>query len=273
MKINHFSRLSNTSPRMLRHYEKIGLLEVSRSDSTNNYREYSAKELQKVAQIKTLQNLGFSLTTIKTIFETENPKELHAHFEEQKTILEEATKKLITQQTLLNQISDVLVDDTRYLDYNVVQKVIPERQVMSLRRVVTDYAEEGDMWKDLYTEFLAQDVTFSTPPLGLSIYHDEAFEEGNIDIEIQSSIVGDYQNTSDILFKTVPKTQVASVTFNGSFEQMPLIMEALGFWIEANDFTIAGPMINIFHVTASQDENPDNWITEACLVVAPKEAN
>ena len=90
-------------------------------------------------------------------------------------------------------------------------------------------------------------------------------------MEIQSSVVGEYLDTEAITFKTAPKITVASTTFQGSFEQMPLIMEALGRWIEVNHLEIAGPMINIYHVTAAQDPNPDNWLTEACLVVKNKE--
>ena len=52
---------------MLRYYESMGLISPNRSDTHNNYREYSANDLQQVAKIKTLQALGFSLAQIKEI--------------------------------------------------------------------------------------------------------------------------------------------------------------------------------------------------------------
>lgn len=271
MKINHFSKLSNTSVRMLRHYEKVGLLKISRSLENNNYRDYSAKDLQRVAQIKTLQELGFSLSIIKEILEKENISDLDPYFSMQKEYLEEQLKKTEHQQALLHTLSDILVDDQRYLDYHVTLKELPERQVMSLRKTIPNYEQEQMLWNELYQEFLTQNVQFATPPLGLSIYHDEAFEEDKIDLEIQSSIVGNYTDTEVVHFKTAPKQTIVSTTFHGDFNQMPIVMEALGQWIEANDLVISGPMINIFHVSYAQDKNPDNWITESCLVVSTKE--
>lgn len=271
MKINHFSKLSNTSVRMLRHYEKVGLLKVSRSLENNNYRDYSAKDLQRVAQIKTLQELGFSLNIIKEILEKEDVSELDPYFSMQKEYLEEQLKKTEHQQALLHTLSDILVDDQRYLDYHVTLKELPERQVMSLRKTIPNYEQEQTLWNELYQEFLTQNVQFTTPPLGLSIYHDEAYEEDKIDLEIQSSIVGNYTDTEVVHFKTAPKQTIISTTFHGDFNQMPIVMEALGQWIEANDLVISGPMINIFHVSYAQDKDPDNWITESCLVVSTKE--
>ncbi|MDT2831325.1 MerR family transcriptional regulator [Vagococcus carniphilus] len=271
MKINHFSKLSNTSVRMLRHYEKIGLLKISRSLENNNYRDYSAKDLQRVAQIKILQELGFSLSIIKEILEKEDISDLDPYFSMQKEYLEEQLKKTEHQQALLHTLSDILVDDQRYLDYHVTLKELPERQVMSLRKTIPNYEQEQMLWNELYQEFLVQNVQFATPPLGLSIYHDEAYEEDKIDLEIQSSIVGNYTDTEAVHFKIAPKQTIVSTTFHGDFNQMPIVMEALGQWIEANDLVISGPMINIFHVSYAQDKNPDNWITESCLVVSTKE--
>ena len=271
MKISDFSRLSNTSTRMLRHYEKIGLLSVERSDQNNNYRDYSPKQLKTVAQIKTLQELGFSLSNIKEILNSSSPSELTISFNQQKEQLQQALEKIQIQQNLLDSISDVLTDNQDYLNYHVTLKDIPERHVMSLRRVVPNYEAEQYLWQELYQEYLLQEVQFSEPSLGISIYHNESYEEQDIDIEIQSSIVGDYVSTDNVQFKLAPNMMVASTTFQGSFEQMPLVMEALAIWIEANHYEIDGPMINIFHVTAAQEKNPNNWITEACIVIKEKE--
>lgn len=271
MKISHFSKLTNTSVRMLRHYEDLGLITVSRSSEKNNYRDYSAEQLPRVNQIKSLQEMGFSLRMIKEMLDNPETKKLETYFELQKEYLKEQLEKVSYQQNLLESVAEMISANNEYLNYNVVLKELPERQIMSLRRTVSDYQEEQILWQELYEEYLAQNVSFSEPPLGLTLYHNEAFEEESIDLEIQSSVVGEYLDTEAITFKTAPKITVASTTFQGSFEQMPLIMEALGRWIEVNHLEIAGPMINIYHVTAAQDPNPDNWLTEACLVVKNKE--
>lgn len=270
MKISDFSKLSNTSTRMLRHYEKMGLLRVERTDN-NNYRNYAPEELKRVANIKLLQTLGFPLYSIKEILSAKTTEEMSIYFEKQKKNLEMALEKVQTQKKLLESITETLVDDTRYLDYHISLKEIPERHVMSLRQVVSTYEEEQNLWQKLSHEFVQQEVVLANPPLGISLYHNDSYQEENIDIEIQSSIIGEYQDTSEVIFKTVPKIEVAATTFQGDFNQMPLVMEAIGFWLEANNLEIAGPMINIFHVTAAVEPNPEHWITDACVVVKEKE--
>ncbi len=270
MKISHFSKLANTSVRMLRYYEQIGLLDVKRSSQNNNYRNYSAKELKKVAQIRTLQELGFSLSAIKDILSKENPKELECYFKLQKATLEEQIKQLDYQYELLTTVSDVFVEDNRFLNYHVVLKTLPKRHVMSLRRVISDYQQESLLWSDFYKERSKQQVVLTSPPLKQVIYHDDAFKEKQIDIELQCQVTGTYQDTDNIIFKTVPETLVASTTFQGDYEQMPLVLEALGIWVEVNQLRMIGPMINIYHLSKAQEPHPDNWITESCLVVARK---
>lgn len=62
--VNKFAKLSRTTRDTLHHYDKIGLLApVSRGQ--NNYRYYSNGQLAVVNVIRTLQELGMSLTEIK----------------------------------------------------------------------------------------------------------------------------------------------------------------------------------------------------------------
>lgn len=60
-KIGEFSRLSRVSVRMLRHYDQLGLLTPSQTDSFTGYRYYSANQLPRLNRILALRDLGFSL--------------------------------------------------------------------------------------------------------------------------------------------------------------------------------------------------------------------
>ena len=44
-------------------------------------------------------------------------------------------------------------------------------------------------------------------------------------------------------------TNVASITVNGSYEQMTAVNEAAAKWIETEGYKLAGPMFNIYHVS------------------------
>jgi len=76
--IKEISDLTKTSIRMLRHYDKIGLLKPSYR-SANGYRCYTAQDLAKLQQIIALRYFGFSLETVKTILQKHHNIYAHLH--------------------------------------------------------------------------------------------------------------------------------------------------------------------------------------------------
>jgi DNA-binding transcriptional MerR regulator len=74
LRISEAARLLGVTPKTLRHYEKLGLIEPRRSD--NEYRVYSAEEMLRLQRIRQLQTLGLSLRQIKTILDDEGNEEL-----------------------------------------------------------------------------------------------------------------------------------------------------------------------------------------------------
>ncbi len=64
-KIGEFSKLCKLSVKTLRYYADIGLLEPEFIDDFTGYRYYSVKQLQEVARIQALKEMGFSLEEIQ----------------------------------------------------------------------------------------------------------------------------------------------------------------------------------------------------------------
>jgi Cu(I)-responsive transcriptional regulator len=60
------ARLSGISPKMLRHYESLGLLgTVNRTDS--NYRQYSLADVHTLRFIRRARDMGFSLEAVSEL--------------------------------------------------------------------------------------------------------------------------------------------------------------------------------------------------------------
>ena len=206
-KIGEFSKLSNVSIRMLRHYDKLDLLIPDQIDESTGFRYYSAHQLQKVNKIQKLKVLGFSLGIIKEMLEVDDVTNLSNYFEIRERELKEELAKISVQSKQLDRVKNVLEEDTNSMNYNVVLKEIPERNVMSIRKVVASYAEEGKLWEELYGEYQKQKIKFTNPPMGVTIYHDSEYKEQNIEIEVQSSIEGTYADTEEVKFFKAPKIQ------------------------------------------------------------------
>lgn len=89
--INEMSKLSGVSVRMLRHYDKIGLLTPSMRED-NGYRCYAKEDLNRLEQIIALRYLGFGLKEIKAILAKNHG--LLAHLKSQQQILKKQKEQL-----------------------------------------------------------------------------------------------------------------------------------------------------------------------------------
>ena len=89
-------------------------------------------------------------------------------------------------------------------------------------------------------------------------------------VEIQSAVVGSYQDTEHVRFKTVPPIQIASATYKGSYEQISRVNKAVADWVAANGYDFDGKSFCIYHVSPSQTDDPEELVTEVCFPVRKK---
>ena len=67
MSIGEFARRSRLSPKALRLYDELGLLEPARVDDDSGYRYYSATQVDRARLIAALRQLQIPLAEIKSI--------------------------------------------------------------------------------------------------------------------------------------------------------------------------------------------------------------
>jgi DNA-binding transcriptional MerR regulator len=71
LNIGEFARLGQVSPRMLRHYDELGLLAPERVDPDSGYRFYSVHQLSQLHRIVALRDIGFGLEQIREMLAEE----------------------------------------------------------------------------------------------------------------------------------------------------------------------------------------------------------
>ncbi|MBC6310927.1 MerR family transcriptional regulator [Listeria sp. FSL L7-1582] len=271
--IGEFSKLANVSIRSLRHYDKIGLLTPEKINTETNYRHYSAKQLQTINKIQKLKEIGLSLSVINEILSSESDaKTIQSHFAIRELELQDELETIKQQSLLLESSLAVLKEDSAKWNYHIIRKEIPERFVASIQDKIPTFASEGLLWERLYAELIPQQVPFAKEPYSMAIFHDEAYRETDVDVEVQVAIKSaDYESRNGIIFKEAPAVTVASVIINGSYEQMTAVTETVATWLENHNYQLSGPMFNIYHVSIATEPNPENWVTEACFPI--KEEN
>ncbi len=271
LRIGDFSKLSRISIRMLRHYDEIGILHPESVDEFTGYRYYSESQLPLAGQIQTLKSLGFGLSVIKEILgKYGNSQEMERFLLVKRKELEEEAMAAQQKLMFLDSTLKWLRKDGSLMDYNVTLKTVPERYVASVRQVIPAYDCEGILWKLMCQELEGQNVQQAVPCYGMAIFHDEGHKEHDTDVEIQSAVVGTYQDTEHVKFKTVPSIQIASATYKGSYDQISRVNEAVADWVVANGYDFDGKSFCIYHVSPGQTDNPEEMVTEVCFPVRKK---
>lgn len=274
LKIGEFSKLSLVSVRMLRHYEKLGLLVPEKVDSFSGYRYYSVKQLTRINLIIALKGMGLSLSMIKDVLsDFDNQQTLKAGVLKSLEQKEHELNTLNRQISMLKYAKKQIERNDFFMKYNVIEKVVPERKVASLRKKIEHYKVEPDLWKMFFTELKEQSIKIENPPCNVAIYHDEEYSESDQDIEIQTNVTGDYKDTNSICFKDIPAFNVASVTFKGGYIQIGIITQTVLQWIEENGYTLNEDMFPFNHFTiyhmdpATMGEDYADWVIEVCYPI------
>lgn len=68
-RVGEFARLSRASVKMLRHYDRLGLLRPAWVDPSTGYRHYAAAQLPRLNRILLLREVGFRLSEIRDLVE------------------------------------------------------------------------------------------------------------------------------------------------------------------------------------------------------------
>ncbi len=260
-KIGDFSRLSQVSVNALRHYDELGLLKPMQVDRFTGYRYYSIEQLPQLQRILALKDLGFSLEQIAQVLDE------HLSLEEMRGMLRlkraEAEQQAQAEQASLIRIEARL----RYLemegkmpDYEVVVKKVEPHWVAFEREIVPTVAEMhprcSAMFNEVYTWIETQGIRPDGP--ALSIYYAPEYVEQNIDVETAALIEkppATARGTDRIKLRQLEGVErMASTLHSGRLDNILEAYAAIGKWIQANGYRIAGPCREIYLQSPASDK-------------------
>lgn len=271
LKIGDFSKLAQISIRMLRRYDALGLLTPEHVDAFTGYRYYSEAQLPVAVRITALKDMGFRLAAIPEILRRYgDPEALSAFLTQKQTELKAEAEETVYRLKLLETAIERLGKDDGTMNYDVTLKQMPERQVASVRQVIPAYDQEHILWNTLQRETAHLQLQVADPCYSLAVYHDEGYKESDVDVEIQIAVTGSYQDTEHVRFKTVPAIQIASATYQGSYEKITEANEAVACWVRDNGYEFDDAAFSIYHVSPAQTQNPEELVTEVCYPVKKK---
>lgn len=251
-KIGDFSKLGQVSTRMLRHYDKLGLLVPEHTDKWTGYRYYSVEQLAQLHRIIALKDLGLSLQQISELVQGD---EVVSVEQLQGMLLlkqAEVEQELAATQTRLDNISarlQQIEDGERPFPYEVIIKSIPTQWVASIRQLVPQLSEMHfyceSLSKQLYRGLADKGIEPSSPEIVL--YHQEEFSEENIDVEmavtVSENLAGHELIADNIQVHQLPAhNQAAALVYKGPFNQASHAALALLAWSGQHNYVPIPPL-------------------------------
>jgi DNA-binding transcriptional MerR regulator len=245
-RIGDFSALCQASVKTLHHYDEIGLLKPAHTDPSTGYRYYAPEQMARVARIRALKEMGFSLDDVREMLcETGTPERITALLEAKRAELtervQEEQERLARVEANLRQASapDSMA---RMLGFPVTLKSLPAVRVASVRRLV----ETGPGLSRALHELLAEvwktlkkhRASASGHPFFL--WHDPEWRDA-IEVEAAVPLVGPLPDTVPLhVYDLSAVPAAACVIYRGTGETMRA-RQQLAAWIAARDYRIVGP--------------------------------
>ena len=251
-RIGEFAQIAQVSGRQLRFYDQLGLLQPAHTDARTGYRYYSIRQLPRLNSILALKELGLSLEQIGPLLANEiSAAELRAMLTMKRAQLEQSLRE---EEARLRHIELRIVQIDRQGgidDYDVVLKSVPSTPFLSLRSSFDSMDEVVPMVRAIAEEGTKQISPAVRDKLIVVARND--LEDEKLDLEIGFSLTrpsnanvriagsrvlqaGELPAVSAMATIVRPGTNAASHTSFG----------AIGTWIEANKYEIAGPCREVF---------------------------
>ena len=153
---NDFARIANVTVRTLHHYDRIGLLKPS-GYSSAGYRLYRKDDLVRLQQIVTLKFIGFSLSQIKQLLDS-NSFDLAIALQRQKEILSDKRQQMDLAVKAIEKAHALLEtnDEPDWQAFKRIIEVINMQNNMDWTRKY--YSEDAQKKIDERAQSIPQDV-------------------------------------------------------------------------------------------------------------------
>jgi DNA-binding transcriptional MerR regulator len=245
-KIGEFSQLSRVSVRMLRHYDQLGLLKPSHTDSFTNYRYYSADQLPRLNRILALRDLGFSLEQIGNMLDEElSTEQLLGMLKLKRAEIEQKMQVEQLRMARLEARINQMNGQTESTKYDVVVRDIEPQLVASYREVAPGDDRIQYMFEELEAYVVQFNARADKPPM--TIYHDPEYRDENIDAEVVVPLKFPIPGTDAVHVRELARiSQAACVVHTGSYAALYQAYNSLLGWIESNAYRMKGPIREVY---------------------------
>jgi DNA-binding transcriptional MerR regulator len=251
-RIGEFAQIAQVSGRQLRFYDQLGLLQPAHTDPQTGYRYYSIRQLPRLNCILALKDLGLSLEQIGPLLQHElSPAELRAMLSMKRAQLAQSLQE---EEARLRHIESRIAQIDRQGGigaYDVVTKSVPSLPFLALRCACDGMDEAVQMVRLVADEGARQIRPALRDKLMVVARNDD--DAAKLDLEIGFSLTrpsnAAIRIAGDLVLRAseLPAVEtMASLVRPGTNAESHSSFGAIGMWIEANAYEVAGPCREVF---------------------------
>lgn len=272
LKIGEFSKLTKVSVRMLHYYDSIGLLKPMEINHLTGYRYYSVSQVPTLQKIIMLRDLKFQISEITHALENWKEEtllqQLDFKIKEREAIIHEEQQQICS----LKQAIAYLHTSQLEVCYNIVIREVPAQNVISLRRCINQYWEEGTLWAELFQYLKEHHIELiKQSDNSIAIYH-EKIADAKPDVEVCVRIKHLQRCAAPFQCKRLAGVEMMACRMvRGSYHKLEDAYRSFSHWLmEQPQYEQAGLYRQVCHRDHTNEENEEDYLTEIQLPVRCK---
>lgn len=269
--IGEFAAFGRVSARMLRHYDRIGLLVPARVDEYSGYRYYDGGQRHALALIVELRQLGCSLEDAGSVLDADDTvAALAALLERRRAELEDSVAADTKRLDRIGLRLRLLEGDTPMSTPVILFKDVPAIRVYEAHSTAPGFGPEnispviGPLFDNLFDALSRSGVAFSEPGIA---WYDQG-DDPDVVFVHAAFVAGDGAADGDG-FRVVelPElTGAATVVHRGDMATIGDSWGALMEGVERGGHRMSGPSREVY--LAAQPLPQSEWVTELQQPVA-----
>jgi DNA-binding transcriptional MerR regulator len=263
--IGEFARLGQVTPRMLRNYDELGLLEPERVEPASGYRLYSVHQLGRLHRIVALRDLGFTLEQISVVL-LENPPVdqflgmLRLRRAQIEQTVGQEQERLLRVEAHLRALEGT---NAMYAADVVIKHTQPIRVAQAVAGGLT-HADIGAAFGRLMPEVLGHlESVGARPGVSVACYEDESGTAAEGQLVLHAGFeIGDQDvpDSDSVRVHHLAVVEVAATVHRGGVEGIPAAWEALVRWIDDSGYRLIGDCRELYHEW--HEDDPAQNVTE-----------
>lgn len=254
LSIGEISALFHLNVQTLIYYDSIGLLVPAERNPTNGYRRYRFDQIYKLATIRYLHRLGYSL------------KEIHASYLESRDI-DSTLEQLKKQSSIIRKKAENLLNTDRAIQQKIhfIEQELPN---VDLERVSIKKFPERHYFPIGGEELLYGDDWFYLNPT-VVFYKDDSKYFGAYLFDDGENIILQKEMTDSLRFPVIPAGRFLCGYHQGAYEH--IYESALRIRDAGGDLDLADITINFNIIDQFVERDSRNYITEVQIPIIDNE--